>query len=173
MTKLLKIRFVKFEHALVGQQIGVSGIEFFEKTEHIGFLGYGIDFAGDAAVGISLSPASITKRISTKYFDSNEARDEYLNNVVKWITDEQFTSYAGAPQEVGELCTVSDDGKHWRTARVIAILPNKYKGRYIYEDEGVHEGWACATHAHSFLERVEPKTEGDVYMWEMEVSDER
>lgn len=45
MTKLLKIRFVKFEHALVGQQIGVSGIEFFEKTEHIGFLGYVIRWA--------------------------------------------------------------------------------------------------------------------------------
>lgn len=167
MKKKLVIRFVKFEKALVAQQLAVVGDEHFDETEHVKLDG--TFYLCESLLSLINSATDDRVKISALYFSNNTERDKYLNNVVKWITDEQFTGYAGAPQEVGELCTVSDNGKHWRTARVIAILPNKYKGRYIYEDEGVHEGWACATHALSILERVEPKTDGDVYSWEMEV----
>lgn len=163
MTKKLKIRFVKCEKALVMQVLDQEGE--FADSEHVKIDGAPRLYLGEVFLRGKYTNNNLTPDFCS--FGSNTERDKYLNNVVKWITDEQFTGYAGAPQEVGELCTVSDNGKHWRTARVISILPNKYKGRYIYEDEGVHEGWACATHALSILERVEPKTEGDVYTWEM------
>lgn len=169
MTKLLKIRFVKFEHALVGQQIGVSGIEFFEKTEHIGFLGYGIDFAGDAAVGISLSPARLANRISTKYFDSNEARDEYLNNVVKWISEEQFAE--NGKLEVGKLCDVSDDNKDWRRRTLLAVLPKSYFTKYIASENYSDFKWCSWKYARPLASCVQPTIDGDVYTWEMEVAE--
>ena len=46
----------------------------------------------------------------TQTFTSNEARDGYLNTVVKWISEEQFAS---GKLEIGDLCKFSNDGKKW------------------------------------------------------------
>lgn len=102
MKKLLIIRFVKFENALVGQQLGVFGRKFFERSENVGFLGYGVDFA-ESAVFISVSPAPFTKGLSVKYFDSNDERDEYFDKVVKWISEEQFAQ--SKPKIDGDVYT--------------------------------------------------------------------
>lgn len=171
MKKLLKIRFVKFEHALVGQQIGVSGIEFFERTKHIEFLGYGIDFVGDAAVGISLSPARFTKRISTKDFDSNEARDEYLNKVVKWISEEQFrTVRTGGKLEIGEECEFSDDGVNWVWSNFAGKCAKQLgEPRFLQRGGTYLTRWK---YVRPIASCVQPKIDGDVYTWEMEVGDE-
>lgn len=107
-------------------------------------------------------------KIDSISFSINSERDAYLADLINWITEEQFTGYAGAPDKVGELCAVgNDNGKHWNTARVIAILPQEYTWRYIYDDKDAPKGWACATHALSIIERAEPKIEGDVYTWEI------
>lgn len=170
MKKILKIRFVKFENAIVAQQIGVSGIEFFNRTEHIGFLGYGFDFAGDA-IGISLSPARLTKRISAKYLDSNEARDEYLDKVVKWISEEQFAT--GGKLEIGKLCEVSDDNKDWQRRTLLAVLPKTFLSKYIAAENYSDLKWCGWEYARPIASCGHPKIDGDIYTWEMEVSDER
>lgn len=102
MTKKLKIRFVKFEKALVGQQLSVSGRKFFAQSESVLFLSSRFDFA-ECAVWISLSPARFTTGIATKYFDTNEKRDEYLNKVIKWISIEQFAQ--SKPKIDGDVYT--------------------------------------------------------------------
>ena len=101
MKKLLKIRFVKFEKALVAQQLEMTGKEHFTQSEHVILSAFGIDFADDA---IWLS-CSCNINIGVRRFYHNAERDEYLDKVVKWISDEQFTGYAGEPKIDGDVYT--------------------------------------------------------------------
>lgn len=101
MTKKLKIRFVKFEIALVMQVLEMRGE--FSNSEHVKigntrfcYNSCSIDFIfymqKDNLVGVG-------------YFGKNEQRDEYLNNVIKWISKEQFANGAGEPKIDGDVYT--------------------------------------------------------------------
>lgn len=101
MTKKLKIRFVKFECALVAQQLEMTGKEHFTPSEHVALWGLGMDFADEA---IWLSRSCGTNLVARRFYHNDE-RDEYLNNVVKWISDEQFTNGSGEPKIDGDIYT--------------------------------------------------------------------
>lgn len=167
MTKKLKIRFVKFEIALVMQVLEMRGE--FSDSEHVKigntrfcYNSCSIDFIfymqKDNLVGVG-------------YFGKNEQRDEYLNNVVKWISEEQFAT--GGKLEIGKLCDVSDDNKDWRRRTLLAVLPKSYFSKYIASENYGDFKWCSWKYARPLASCVQPKIDGDVYTWEMEVADER
>ena len=86
MTKKLKIRFVKFEKALAMQ---VLEQEYkFKNTEHV-WVRASPDFDEEGIYlrGVSAEWNEDVRQIN---FNDNAERDQYLNNVVKWISEEQF-----------------------------------------------------------------------------------
>ena len=168
MTKKLKIRFVKFEKALVAQQLEMTGKEHFTQSEYVILSGFGIDFADDA---IWLS-SSRDFNIGVRRFYHNAERDEYFNNVIKWISEEQFAT--GRKLEIGKECEASDNGEDW-FVRFFAGKSAKQLGEprylaYCYDNLGYLIRYKYVRPLASF---VRPKIDGDVYTWEMETKDER
>ena len=164
MIKKLKIRFVKFERALVAQQLEMTGKEHFTSSEHVILSGFGIDFADDA---IWLSTCDFN--IGARRFYHNDERDRYLNKVVKWISEEQFSS--PGEFEVGKLYAFKykKENPVKFFGRLLAILPENVESRYIVEAPFQKKGWeafevACPPY-------VSPKIDDDVYTWEMGVSE--
>lgn len=168
MTKKLKIRFVKFERALAAQQLEIQwGTAPFESFEHTMFEAFHIDFAYDA-VWLGRHPNG---NVAVRIFDSNAERDKYLEKVIKWISEEQFAE--DGKLEVGKLCDVSDDNKDWRRRTLLAVLPKPYFSKYIASEKYSDFKWLSWKYARPIGSCVQPKIDGDVYTWEMEVSDER
>lgn len=165
MKKKLVIRFVKFEKALMAQQLEMTGKEHFTPSKHVALWGLGIDFADDA---IWLS-RSCNLDIGGSRFYHNDERDRYLNKILKWISEEQFSS--PGEFEVGKLYAFKykKDNPVKFFGRLLTILPENVESRYIVEAPFQKKGWeafevACPPY-------VSPKIDGDVYTWEMEVAE--
>lgn len=163
MTKKLKIRFVKFERALAMQILKQNGK--FKSREHI-MIGYAPAFEGNY-IYLRGGDSEYDNSLSCKDFFSNAERDEYLNNVIKWISEEQFAT--GGKLEIGEKCLFSDDMKDWNVG--------KYAGECA---EQLGEPRFLELNGNVSLVRwkyVKPfdgaslKIDGDIYTWEMEVSE--
>ena len=168
MIKKLKIRFVKFERALVAQQLETTGKEHFTPSEHVVLSASGIDFA-DAAIWLS---RSCNINIGLRHFLDNAERDEYLNNVIKWISEEQFAT--GGKLKIGKECEVSDSpypkNNEWKRKKLLAILPKRIRFRYITESISSDTSFCTWINARPIASFVRPKIDGDVYTWEMEVA---
>lgn len=171
MTKKLKIRFVKFECGLAMQILEQEGV--FIDTEHVK-----IDIAPKLFVNSVFLRGSVGKldwAVCSSYIaKTNAERDKYFNNVIKWISEEQFAT--GGKLEIGKECMVSlfdyIDEEYWVMGRLLAILPKHIRRRYIIQsknDKGLATSWEYARPLSSF---VRPKIDGDVYTWEMEAKDE-
>lgn len=177
MKKKLVMKFVKLDCALVAQQISIYGNEYFdEKTEHTK-MGRYIHMDENS---ISLLPfkCGSTNTANIIYFDSDTECDKYLEKVVKWISKEQFAT--GGKLKVGEMCEVSEDGKNWNWGekRLFAVLPENFRDRYIVwseigKDLNGKDPWCSWAYARPIASCVQPKIDGDVYTWEMEVANER
>lgn len=162
MTKKLVIRFVKFERALVAQQLG--------KAE--GFRGIGGDtphvFVGDYFFSLNRDSVYLETRgrkaISMLTFNSNTACDEYLNNVVKWISEEQFSG--SGKLEIGKECEFSDNAIKWFRG-VFGGKSAKQLGEPRFLSAG-SDILVRFKNARPIGGCVQPKIEGDVYTWEME-----
>lgn len=170
MKKKLKIKFWKAKKALAMQILEQEG---FPKEKESG------------KVRIEYSPALFEEgsivylrgeRIDYNYsvariqFNTNEVRDEYLNEVVNAITDELFTS--DGELKVGEICKVSNnENEDGSPNELIAILPKGYKERFIVK-VFYGMGWDSFDYAHPLCKRIEPKieTNGEIitYTWEEE-----
>ena len=169
MTKLLKIRFVKFDKVLVAQQLAVVGAEHFKETEHVKLDG---DFyLCESLMSLINSATDERLKINAIYFRNNTERDKYLDKVVKWISEEQFAT--SGKLEVGKMCEVSDDNKCWQSRILLAILPERYDYRFITNAAGYKTRWLSWLYARHVKSCVQPTIDGDVCTWEMEVSDER
>lgn len=163
MTKKLKIRFVKFERALAMQILEQKGE--FKEREHIRIRSnpeLDIDY-----IYLRGSWAECDKDLSSRTFADNAERDEYLNNVVKWISEEQFAT--GGKLEIGKECEVSDDNKDWQRRTLLAVLPKSYFSKYITSENYSDFKWCSWKYARPLASCVQPKIDGDVYTWEMEV----
>lgn len=176
MKKSLKIKFVKFELALAMQVLEMKG-KFSDSP--VGLNGNGSHILigaprlNEGCLGYDRVWILPTLTVKMRMFDSNTARDEYLDNVIKWISEEQFAT--GGKLEIGKPCMVSlfndIDEEDWVMGRLLAILPEHIRRRYIIQsknDKGLATSWEYARPLASF---VRPKIDGDVYTWEMEVSE--
>lgn len=169
MTKKLKIQFVKFEKAIAAQLLEVDGFNWVkDDSTHIrlypsGYLTLWEEYA-------SIPSVRNNNNISSTSFNDNTERDKYLNKVIKWISEEQFATKGKL--EIGKECEVSDDGEGW-VRRIFAGKTAKQFGepRTIalgFENSLILRRWKYVRPIDSF---VQPKIDGDVYTWEMEVGE--
>lgn len=161
MTKKLKIRFVKFEKALAMQILEQKGS--FRDSEHVG-----TGFPELCRDRIYLCDEDLRDNLSIfmGYFDTNAERDEYLKNVIRWISEEQFGGNNEGMLKSGELWEVRDNkDDEWEERILIAILPKRFLNRYIVEtDRG--NSWTYFAYGRPIGRRIEPKIDGDIYTWE-------
>lgn len=176
MKKLLKIRFAKFEKALAMQILEQEGRFVWGnhiRTSRIPEM---------SRIGLIYLRGEDSKsdlKLDSLHFSSNAERDEYLEKVVKWISDEQFSNNSDE-LKAGEMCEVSVDGKNWNWGekRLVAVLPENFRDRYIVwsemgKDLNGKDLWCRWAYARPIASCVQPKIDGDIYTWEMEVADER
>lgn len=166
MTKKLKIRFVKFERALVVQQLEIEGD--FKNSPHVSTSQHDIGLFCDA-VWISVGETRIMNEIAAKNFDSNRDRDEYLERVVKWISEEQFSTKGKL--KIGKECEFSDNGVEWYSGHFGGKCAKELgEPRFLAAGSNILVRFK---NARPIGGCVRPKINGDVYTWEMEVADER
>lgn len=168
MTKKLKIRFVKFERAIAMQILEQVGT--FKDTEHV--QSAVCPELGSKCIYLRGKNSTYDTTIGLIRFSDDAERDECLNNVVKWISEEQFAT--GGKLEIGKECEASDNGEDW-FVRFFAGKSAKQLGEprylaYWYDTLGYLIRYKYVRPLASF---VRPKIDGDVYTWEMEVADER
>lgn len=166
MNKKLKIQFWKAEKALAMQILEQEGLPKRKNEGNVRVWNY-LALFKEAIVlgGINKFDLYIPHII----FDTNAERDEYLQKAVNAITDELFTG--GGELKVGEMCEVRDDEcERWRKRKLLAILPEQYKNRFIVEwadCPAKYSSWDCAR---PIVKRTEPKIEecGQLitYTWE-------
>lgn len=168
MTKLLKIRFVKFEKALVMQILEQVGI--FKATEHVKAIV--CPEIGNKCIYLRGKNLEYDTTIGFIRFSDNAERDKHFNNAIKWISEEQFAT--GGKLEIGKECEASDNGEDW-VVRSFAGKSAKQLGEprylaYWYDNLGYLIRYKYVRPLSSF---VRPKIDGDVYTWEKEAKDER
>ena len=161
MNKKLKIRFVKFERALVMQILEQRGS--FRDSEHVCT---GLPALSGDRIYLCEERERDNWDISERSFVTNAERDEYLQNVIRWISEEQFGRNNEGMLKPGELCEVRDSGyDEWEERILIAILPERFLNRYIVEtDRG--NSWTYFAFGRPIGRRIEPKIDGDIYTWE-------
>lgn len=168
MSKKLKIQFWRAKLALAMQILEQEGLPK-EKKE-----GY---------IRIVMQPELLTETLYLRGkeheynlcipsidFNSNTARDAYLQKAVNAITDELFT--VKGELKIGEACAISNEPQFLDcyTGKLIAILPEGLKNRYIIESAWDTNGWVCGEYARMFNRTERPTIEecGNVvtYTWE-------
>lgn len=153
MKKKLKIQFWKAEKALAMQILEQEGLPK-RKLFVVIVLG-----------GINEFDLYIPHII----FDTNAERDKYLQKAVNAITEELFSDEDEL--KIGEMCEVRDDEcERWRKRKLLAILPEQYKNRFIVEWADCPTGYSSWNCARPIVKRTEPKIEecGQLitYTWE-------
>ena len=166
MNKKLKIQFWKAEKALAMQILVQEGLPKRKNEGNVRVWNY-LALFKEAIVlgGINKFDLYIPHII----FDTNAERDEYLQKAVNAITDELFSDEGEL--KIGEMCEVRDDEcERWRKRKLLAILPEQYKNRFIVEwtdCPAKYSSWDCAR---PIVKRTEPKIEecGQLitYTWE-------
>ena len=167
MTKKLKIRFVKFERALAMQVLEQVGT--FKNTEHVQSLIHP-EF-GSKCIFLRGKASACDITLGVIRFNDNAERDEYLNNVVNWISEEQFAT--GGKLEIGKECEASANGEDW-IVRIFAGKLARQLGepRNLVAYDEVLEDFERYKYVRPFASFVRPKIDGDVYTWEMETRDD-
>ena len=157
--KSLKIRFVKFECALAMQVLEMTG-KFpdspVDSNGNIPHVQIGAPCLNEDSVW--LCPIQVVK---TRMFESNTERDEYLDKVVKWISEEQFST--GRKLEIGEECLFSDDSKNWLSGKYAGKCAKQLgEPRFLKLDSDISlSRWKYVKPLHVAL-----KIDGDIYTWE-------
>lgn len=167
MSKKLKIQFWKAEKALAMQVLEQEGLPKKKKEGNILILG--IPEFRDDNVFLRGDESIYNWEVARTRFDSNSERDAYLYRAVNAITDELFAE--GGELKVGEMCEVrGTEFDIWEKMKLIAILPEQYRERFIAEMKNCpaeHSSWRYARPIHK---RTKPTVEecGNVitYTWE-------
>ena len=164
MLKKLKIRIVKFERAVAIQVLEQEG--YFAKHEHTRSVD-SIEIRGDT---LYLRGSNTYEKysIGQRSFKSNEVRDKFIQDLLKWISEEQFSN--DTKIKIGETCLVSDCPDidcMWVKRKLLGILPKNYSQRYITDnvnDENKVSFWKEAKPLNKYKFTVE----GEIYTWELE-----
>lgn len=156
MKKLLKIQFWKAEKTLAMQVLEQEGLP---KCKDYGFVRIN-NFPWFYKDHIELRgrKSSMDWNLHDRCFDDNEERDDYLQRIVSAITDELFTGEGEL--KIGEICEVWDSLKStWLKRKLIAILPEDYKYRFIAEHGENPTQYCDWEYARSIPEQIKPTIE--------------
>lgn len=167
--KKLKIQFWKAEKALAMQILEQEGLPKEKEDGNVQIIDS--PTLGSEEIWLRGSDVIYDFCIDSMYFKSNAERDACLQKTVNAITDELFTGEGEL--KVGEMCEVKyDELDIWKKRKLIAILPEQYRERFIAEAEAypnIHYSWL---YARPITKRTEPTVEecGNVvtYTWEEE-----
>lgn len=168
MTKKLTLRISKFEKAVVAEQVEICGEPLFyegKATEHCKMSACGFFIEPDwITFGYGVAITSDLLR-----FNSNKERDEYIERLVGWITDELFGETKGG-LKIGEYCEVRDDDRDVWQMRI-------YAGKLARElgDEkrvlAKHENYVDAFIRWKYVRPIAKKSpltiNGEYYTWEV------
>lgn len=164
MVSKLAIRFIKLEKALVAQQLEIkvsNKIDNKYEDNHVIFNQTGIDFADDA---IWLSKPN-SPRVAVRMFNTNAKRDEYLNKVLGWISEELFQlSKNSGKLKLGKTCEVSNDKEEWTPRKLIDIYPEELEYRYFAESLRENK---CNVflYARPLKQKSDLEIDGDIHTW--------
>lgn len=170
MKKKLVIKFWKAEKALAMQIIEQEGLprRKEEGTVHIincpALKIYTISLRGNQHLD--------DFNLNHWYFENNSERNKYLDKMVNAITDEIFPS--DNELKVGEMCEVSScpdlSDSYWHKKKLIAILPDNYRSRFITQCDEDSNNWFGYKYARPICKRIAPKIkingEVETYTWE-------
>lgn len=152
----LKLKIEKFDKAIVFQALKISGS--FDDTEHVKFLSH--PAIGRNEIIFSVYPDD--NEIGIKYFTDNEERDEVFNNIIKWISDEQF-SIPRRELIIGKEAMFNDNlGADLVRRKLIYIMPEGFESRYISDSE-TYPYWCYWKYAYPAQNVL--NIEGNVYYW--------
>lgn len=164
MTKKLKIRFAKFERALVVQQLEIEGIHHFVENMYTQFSPF---YMEPRQCGICIQVKKNCFSIARRIFADNAERDEYLDKVVNWISEEQFAT--GGKLEIGKLCEFSDNGVEWHSGKYAGKCARELgEPRFLAAGSNI---FVRFKNARPICGCIKPRIVDDIYTWEMEVSE--
>lgn len=168
MSKKLKIQFWKAKNALAMQILEQEGLPKEIKDGEI--LTWCEPKLCDSRIYLRGLDKSGDLNITYKGFNTQYELNAYLHWAVNAITEELF---AGEKElKIGEVCAISDDPQFLDcyTGKLIAILPEGLKNRYIIKSAWDTDGWICGEYARTIVKRTEPTVEecGQLvtYTWE-------
>lgn len=161
MSKKLKLAFWLTDKTLAMKVEEQTGLPHLKETGFVRIKSS--PYLADWRIYLRGNYWAANKLIVSKYFSSNSERDAYLQKVINAITDELFTDELFTDEgefKIGEMCEVRDDEcERWRKRKLLAILPERYKNRFIVEKEEYpyeHSSWDCAR---PIAKRTEPTIE--------------
>ena len=162
---ILKIRFTKIEAGLM-MQILEQDIPFTRKDSGFVQISTFPDLIKDC-IYLRGSSSDDNYYVSKLLFENNEQRDAYLEKAVKAISDEIFDfKKANDDFEIGEIYDVGEDKVVLR--KLIAILPKKYKARFIVAEPNSLNGWIAhnSIRPKSAILKVKELSSNDIiYTW--------
>lgn len=167
MSKKLKIQFWRAKLALAMQILEQEGLPKEKKEGEIQIAGSPelrddyVFLRGDYIPGNS--------NIGWITFNTQYDLNAYLHWAVNAITDELFTGEGEL--KIGEMCEVRDDeDDNWKERKLITILPEQYKERFIVANLFYPNRFVPFSVARPIAKRTEPTIEecGNVvtYTWE-------
>ena len=164
--KKLKIKFWKAEKALAMQILEQEGLPKVKDDGNVN-IGQCPDLYSDM-VELRGAWSHCDLNVVVKRFPENQDRDEYLDKITQAITDELFTG--NGELKVGDMCEVR--GRYyftWHKAKLIAILPEHIRERYVVDDDKDYGECIACSEARP-RPRTNPKVEenGEIvtYTWE-------
>lgn len=166
MSKKLKIKFWKAEKALAMQILEQEGLPKVKDDGNVN-IGQSPDLYSEM-VELRGAWSHCDLNVVVKRFPENQDRDEYLDTITQAITDELFTGTGEL--KVGEMCEVRGCYSYWRKAKLIAILPEHIRERYVVDDDKDYGECIACAEAQPLAKRTEPKVDvnGEIvtYTWE-------
>ena len=154
--KELRLKLEKFNKAIVFQTLKMNGT--FEDSEHVKFMSHPAITRNE----IMLDKYPNETAVGIKYFTDNEERDTVFDNIIKWISDEQFSVHR-RKLVIGKEAMFNDTiGSDLVRRRLIYILPEGFESRYI-SDSNTYPYWSYWKYA--YPAQKELKIKGNVYHW--------
>lgn len=154
--KELRLKIEKFNKAIAFQTLKMNGV--FEDSEHVKFMSHPAIIRNE----IILDKYQNDTAVGIKYFVDNEERDDVVDKIIEWISDEQF-SCPRTGLKIGKEAMFNDNiGSDLVRRRLIYILPEGFESRYI-SDSNTYPYWCYWKYAYPAQEVL--KIKGNVYHW--------
>lgn len=153
--KELKLKIEKFDKAIAFQTLKVTDCV---DSEHV-------KFSASPAIledEIVLNKYKDNSTLGIAYFNSNEKRDSVFEQIIEWITSEQF-SRPLTKLEVGEEALFSDTiGEAGVRGKLVYILPEGFASRFLSASDS-YPYWCYWKYAFPVNDTL--KVKGNIYHW--------